>query len=465
VTSISTALASALAASRRRGPAVVSFECALDVEALLTASGTAFSGPTGARTRASGPAFLWDTRGAETLEAELTIGLGAARSVDVAEGSERPAFARLFEGLEGAARPRAFGAVAFDERDLGAFSPFGRARFTVPTWTFTQVGPGLARAIVVLDGPADEAALGREAARLDAMMVEGVVRETRRPRLKLVDEGGAVFLALAERAAAATRAGDLEKVVIARRVELAGAASAGWALSRLRGAAGCVRFGFALREAAFVGASPEVLVVVDERGVRTEAVAGSEPRRGADLAEVARLLVRDKDRREHALVVDAIRDTLGRVGAQLEPAVEPRVRTLRHVHHLVTPIAAHGADLHPLELVRALHPTPALGGVPRERALSFLREHEGFARGMYAAPIGWVDAGGRGSFVVGIRSALLLPAHTIVFAGAGIVRGSLPSLELAETTAKLRAMLEAAGASAEIISGRAALETSREVGL
>ncbi len=87
-----------------------------------------------------------------------------------------------------------------------------------------------------------------------------------------------------------------------------------------------------------------------------------------------------------------------------------------------------------------------MGGVPRAAAEAFLRRHEGFARGLYASPFGWVDAAGHGAFVVGIRSALLLPREAWAYAGVGIVRGSVASIELAETNAKLRTMLDALGA-------------------
>jgi isochorismate synthase EntC len=158
------------------------------------------------------------------------------------------------------------------------------------------------------------------------------------------------------------------------------------------------------------------------------------------------LLLREKDLREHRLVVDAIRAHLAPFAGELVSPEEPRLRTLVHVHHLVTPIAARlVSDTHVLELAASLHPTPALGGVPREAALALMRAFEGIERGWYAGPVGWFDARGEGAFVVGIRSALLAGNRATVFAGAGLVNGSVAGLELAETSAKQAAMFAALG--------------------
>ncbi|HTJ85533.1 MAG TPA: chorismate-binding protein, partial [Polyangiaceae bacterium] len=176
---------------------------------------------------------------------------------------------------------------------------------------------------------------------------------------------------------------------------------------------------------------------------RTEALAGSEPRRGADLAEVQRLLLRDKDRREHDLVVAAIEAALEDL--ETKPVRgDTRVRTLGAVHHLVTPFSAPAVpSVGVLDVVARLHPTPALGGAPRGRALAFVGARE--ARGPYAGPVGWLGESGRGAFVVGIRSACIANGEATTYAGAGIVRGSVPALELAETRAKESAMLRALG--------------------
>jgi isochorismate synthase EntC len=145
-----------------------------------------------------------------------------------------------------------------------------------------------------------------------------------------------------------------------------------------------------------------------------------------------------------------IRADLDGAGATVGPRESARVRTLAHVHHLVTPIAAQAPGAHVVDLALALHPTPAMGGVPKSEAAAFLAAHESIERGWYAAPFGWCDARGHGAFVVGIRSALVLAGEALVYSGAGIVRGSVPELELAETHAKQRAMLSALGVAAVV---------------
>ena len=119
---------------------------------------------------------------------------------------------------------------------------------------------------------------------------------------------------------------------------------------------------------------------------------------------------------------------------------------LRNVQHLFTPIVGRvdfGCDI--LDLVARLHPTPVMGGVPREPALEIIRRFEGMDRGWYAAPVGWMDARSEGEFAVAIRSALLHGAEATLFAGCGIVVGSDPDREYAESCLKLRPVLAALG--------------------
>jgi isochorismate synthase EntC len=128
-------------------------------------------------------------------------------------------------------------------------------------------------------------------------------------------------------------------------------------------------------------------------------------------------------------------------------ASEPSVLTLPHVHHLHTSLRARLRDDGSLlNLVAQLHPTPAVGGSPREPALSFIREHENLDRGWYAAPVGWIGGQG-GEFAVALRSALIDDSTAILFAGCGIVADSDPDLEYAESNLKLQAMQSAIGAS------------------
>jgi isochorismate synthase len=209
--------------------------------------------------------------------------------------------------------------------------------------------------------------------------------------------------------------------------------------------AGCARFLVGREGAAFVGASPERLVLVKGRRVLTEALAGSRARRAGEGEGDARaeLLGSAKDRAEHAFVAAAIRDALAPV-CEAVVAADVQVRGLAHVYHLATPITgtlARGA--HVLDLVARLHPTPALCGTPREAARAFIAANEAQGRGWYGGPVGWLDAGGDGAFAVAIRSALIAGKDAWIYAGAGIVSGSEPALELAETLVKERTMRDA----------------------
>jgi isochorismate synthase len=250
-------------------------------------------------------------------------------------------------------------------------------------------------------------------------------------------------------AVAAIRAGVLEKVVLAREVRLGGDApfDVADALRRLRAAyRDCYVFGLWRGGRAFVGASPERLVRLDGRVVRASSLAGS-VRRGETPAEDSRLVddlrESDKDRVEHAVVRDALVSALGDLCDGVTADDEPSVLTLRQIHHLHTEVRARlRAGRSILDLVRRLHPTPAVGGQPRAAALGFLRAHEDLDRGWYAAPVGWIgrDAG---EFAVALRSALIIDAEATLYAGCGVVADSDAEREYAESALKLRPMEQA----------------------
>ena len=244
-------------------------------------------------------------------------------------------------------------------------------------------------------------------------------------------------------------AGELEKVVVARRSHLAGAAlDLPAAAARMaRAYPGCVRFAFERGGAIFLGASPERLVLVSGARVEVDALAGSIPRvPGEDEARIRALLSSDKDRREQALVIDGIRAALAPFGAAVSAPGEPVIRALKNVFHLSTPIRVElPRRAHALSLAEALHPTPAVCGLPRPAADEWLAENEPLSRGWYAAPVGWFDAAGDGELAVAIRSGLVRGGEAWLYAGAGIVRGSEPAREYAETAAKQAAMLAALG--------------------
>lgn len=188
----------------------------------------------------------------------------------------------------------------------------------------------------------------------------------------------------------------------------------------------------------FVGASPECLVRAHAQRVYVDALAGTLP---AD-AEPHALLESDKDRHEHALVIEAIEQALADLG-ELDVPEAPEVDRLANVLHLRTPITLKMHQPTPLlELARRLHPTPAVCGLPRERAMRFIREREGMERGWYTGAVGWMDLDGGGELAVAIRCALLSSRGVRLYTGAGIVAQSVSSMEVAETDAKASAILD-----------------------
>ncbi|MBE9014932.1 isochorismate synthase [Chroococcidiopsidales cyanobacterium LEGE 13417] len=196
----------------------------------------------------------------------------------------------------------------------------------------------------------------------------------------------------------------------------------------------------------FIGASPERLISIRDRQLFTDALAGSISR-GKTTAEdtvlANQLLQSEKERHEHRVVIDFITQSLQELGIAAR-LLSPRLRRLANIQHLWTPIQAKvPIDVHPLEIVAALHPTPAVGGVSRQLACKKIRTYEKFERGLYAAPLGWVNHQGDSEFIVGIRSALIDGDRARLYAGAGIVAGSNPDREIAEVRLKLQALLKA----------------------
>jgi menaquinone-specific isochorismate synthase len=194
----------------------------------------------------------------------------------------------------------------------------------------------------------------------------------------------------------------------------------------------------------FLGASPEKLASVQGTILQTDALAGSAPRGGSEVEELhlaKDLLANTKERLEHQVVIDFIQQRLRQLG--MTPQFLPtQLLQLANIQHLHTPLQAMLPEpLHLLDVVAALHPTPAVAGFPQQIACDYIQHHETFSRSRYAAPVGWVDLDGNGEFAVGIRSAIIQKATARLFAGAGIVAGSNPTQEFSEIQLKLQALL------------------------
>ena len=243
-------------------------------------------------------------------------------------------------------------------------------------------------------------------------------------------------------------AGALEKVVLARSCVQNGAQSydplASFLALRERYPE-CHRFLIGMSDGtAFLGASPERLVSLRGRAIDADAVAGTARVDGEDEGTATRHLMDNaKERNEHAIVAREIVAALRAKGAEADAEAEPSTLRLRHVLHLrsrIEGVAPQGAGV--LDLVRAIHPSPAVLGTPRDAALELIEEWEPHDRGWYAGPIGWMSADGDGEFTLGLRSALLDGRRALLHAGAGIVAGSDPDREWEECEAKMRFVAE-----------------------
>lgn len=273
-------------------------------------------------------------------------------------------------------------------------------------------------------------------------------RDPREPLRAGQDE----FRALVARATAAISEGTFEKVVLARSatVPAVSGADAADALRYLHDhQPGCRVFAVQQSGAIFLGASPERLARVVDGAAFVDCLAGSAAR-GTDPTTddrlASRLLESPKNLQEHRHVVSEVTGNLRALGLQLDVPGRPGVVRLSEVQHLHTPVrAALPAGMGVLDLASVLHPTPAVGGLPRDAALSWLATNSGLERGWYGGAVGWAGAGGDGELSVAIRSGLIADGSAELFAGNGIVAGSDPDEEYRETEIKLLPMLRALG--------------------
>jgi isochorismate synthase len=425
----------------------------------LVAAARSESAPLHARAAfRAAPVVAWSSRALTMVGVGIACelrGAGASRCDDVIAAARRIDASALVDrsGARELVRPRVLGGLAFapGAADAAPWTGFGDAWFVLPRWTYVHDGT---RAALVLALDARDAAHGArwrdELAALRAALATSFAGRPQ-PPLVAIDHGDrGVYRAQVAAITGAIVRGECAKIVAARSavVTLASDASVADMLAELDARhADCVRV--LVRPpggAALVAATPERLVRLDGTLVSCDALAGSIGRR-EDHGDAA-LLASTKDRNEHDLVVRAIASALRELGGDVEMPAEPGIRTLRHVLHLHTPITARlRTPRHLLELAAALHPTPAVGGTPTRIATEWIAEREA-PRGWYASPVGWFDLDGNGELAVAIRSGLLAGSRAHLWAGAGIVPGSDPDRELAETDLKLRAMLGALGVSA-----------------
>jgi len=391
------------------------------------------------------------------------------------------AIAEAFRSFDAVAEaePRFVGGFGFDGRAPGAgdWESFPPGRMVVPEILLRREGEKTRATVCVRVEPGADAdeilailvakiesiqsleghEVGAEGSRISSLAAG--FAEGAEYRVK-ADRGHSVFCRQVDSALAAIQRAELEKVVLARSLEVLhpGRFEVSAFLDQLRTLyPHCTVLACGRGEDFLVAASPELLVSLEDGSVETCALAGSAARGRSPEEDTAwgdALRESKKEQAEHEAVVRAIRGGLADWVGELQGPEAPELMRFLGIQHLSTPLRGRllptraGASI--LDLVACLHPTPAVAGLPRNAALHWIRENEGLDRGWYAAPIGWVDAQGAGEFWLALRSALIRnapkgPAPGVsrarLFAGAGIVQGSRPEAELAETRLKLRALL------------------------
>ncbi len=380
---------------------------------------------------------LFDVAGADGVVfekgADGLAGRGEALRIDV-PSTDRDALATVSEALASldvddevgrpGTGPVAFAAIPFD--------PTSPTTFVVPEIIVGHGSDGTRWVTRIDDSQSDVLAAATDEPRARRFEVEAVQdpdwwKETVRYATKSIADG------------------EFEKVVLARELRVTADApiSRIGLLRRLRRTfPGC--FSFAV--GSMVGASPELLVSRAGEMVHAHPMAGTAPRGGdptTDARLAASLLASTKDRAEHQITIDMVWETLLPYCSYVDSEPEPSVVAVANVQHLASLVEGRlsqpAASI--LELVSALHPTPAVSGWPLAPALAHLAAHEGLDRDRYAGAVGWVDAAGNGTWSVGIRSAIIDGATARLFAGVGVVSDSDPDAELAETDAKFQAVL------------------------
>lgn len=356
-------------------------------------------------------------------------------------------------------QPILFGGFTFDpeNKTTGEWSAFPESYFTVATFQLMIRGDKAYVSIhLITDG--DNAAPHFDELRKqrDILIHAAQVKEVKtyaKPQITSYSEPHKeAYLQSIDEVTAKIKAQEADKVVIARSLALQfeEAVSSPQILSHVvNEQPESYLFGIERTDMLFFGASPERLVKVENGRAYSSCIAGS-IKRGTTAEEdeaLGQSLLQDsKNRGEHHYVVEMITETFEKNCTTVKVPQQPKLLKIRDIQHLYTPVEgqlAEGATI--LQLVKDLHPTPALGGVPRADSMQIIRAFEPMNRGLYAAPIGWLDADGNGEFAVAIRSAALLGNAAYLYAGGGIVADSEAQSEYEETLVKFRPMLRALG--------------------
>ena len=407
------------------------------------------------------PKVYWHGR----AELQRLAGVGVA---DEVSGAEEEWFEQMQHRVDrlASSRARYFGGLRFEPNQRAApeWAAFGAARFVLPRVEL-RVEEGRAWLTANLVLPRDAQAVERVLAEIEAVRWPAPRRDPELPLpiARADAPGRAAWRGGIEAALEAFETTALEKVVLARRACYDFDEPLDpFALMRRLEVATPACFHFLIQPDAspsgpgetFLGASPERLFRREGSALHSEAVAGTRPRGASDVADAQlrdELRLSDKDQREHGFVRERIRDVLAPLSETLDVETEASDMVLARGRHLYSGISATlKPEVRSLDLLRALHPTPAVGGTPTDAALAMIRDAEPFDRGWYAGPVGWVGRDAA-EFAVGIRSGLVQQKPTpslALYSGAGIVRGSEAEAEWAEIEHKISGFARVLGLDA-----------------
>jgi menaquinone-specific isochorismate synthase len=353
--------------------------------------------------------------------------------------------------------PTLFGGFSFDplkpKTDL--WSKFNESLFYLPKFMLSIINGETYLTTNIICSKDDNETLAEKTIQerivLLSMQAQTVPTKTN-PPVRIDELGADNWKDSVERVVDDLKTGSLKKVVLARELRLAFTDKilVEPVLNHLlKEQAESYIFAFEVNGDCFVGASPERLVKKTGNVILSTCLAGSIARGKSEEEDESlgkELLADQKNRMEHQYVVDMIKTALKGHCSKIEIPNQPELMKMRYIQHLYTPVTGVGKkNTSLLQIVDDLHPTPALGGMPKLQAVEKIRHVEELDRGFYAGPIGWLDANGDGEFAVAIRSGLIQGKEASLFAGCGIVENSNAESEFIETRIKFRPMLHALG--------------------
>lgn len=348
------------------------------------------------------------------------------------------------------------GGMSFDvkEEKTSLWERYPHSEFVVPKFTFTKKGEEhyLTTAIYVSGETSIDKQVKEIEEQKEILLAQGLPLKHQNTIVEKIEVNPTRWKESVKRAIDYIQENRAEKIVMARelRVRLSKKVEITPILKQfLLLQQTSYLFAYERGDHCFIGATPERLVKVQGEKLLSTCLAGTAPRGRTveeDLAIKNNLFNDDKNRLEHDHVVQMIRNSITEYCSFLNIPEEPEVITLKNLQHLYTPVVGELKEGYSVfDVIRRLHPTPALGGAPTEEALAFIREHESFERGWYGSPVGWLDDRHNGEFAVAIRSGLIQGDEISLFAGCGVMGDSDVELEFEETAIKFLPMLTALG--------------------